>query len=63
MDFKQINDIVQSHKGLLEQEFSINNVKKSKQKNKYSCISCSSSDALHLYTETNTCPCYSCNSN
>lgn len=63
MDFKQINDIIQSHKGLLEQEFSINNVKKSKQKNKYSCISCSSSDALHLYTETNTCHCYSCNSN
>ena len=63
MNFKDMNDIIQSNKGLLEQEFRLNNIKKSKQKNKYSCISCSSSDALHLYTETNTCHCYSCNSN
>ena len=61
MNFKDMNDIIQSNKGLLEQEFSLNNIKKSKQKNKYNCISCSSSDALHLYSETNTCHCYSCN--
>ncbi len=60
MNFKEINKIIQSHSNILEKEFENNNIQKAKEKNKYKCISCNSSDGLHLYSNTNTCHCYSC---
>lgn len=60
MDFKEINEIIQSHSNILEKEFQSNNIQKAKEKNKFACISCDSSDGLHLYSDTNTCHCYSC---
>ena len=63
MNFKEINNIIQNSLNILKQEFERNNIKQSKEKNKYACISCNSSNALHLYSDTNTCYCYSCNSN
>ena len=63
MNFKEINNIIQNSSNILKQEFERNNIKQSKEKNKYACISCNSSNALHLYSDTNTCYCYSCNSN
>lgn len=60
MNFNEINEIIQGAGGILESEFINNNIKKANQQNKYACISCSSSDGLHLYSDTNTCHCYSC---
>ena len=60
MNFKEINEIIQGTRNILENEFNLSNIKKSKEKNKYSCISCNSSDGLHLYSDTNTCHCFSC---
>ena len=62
MNFKEINDIIQGTSNILENEFIEHSIKKAKQKDKYSCISCKSSDGLHLYSDTNTCHCYSCGS-
>lgn len=60
MNFKEINEIIQGTSNILKNEFNLSNIKKSKEKNKYSCISCNSSDGLHLYSDTNTCHCFSC---
>lgn len=60
MDFKEINQIIQGTSNLLEQEFYANNIEKARQKDKYNCIGCQSSDGLHLYSDTNTCHCFSC---
>ena len=62
MNFNEINEIIQGADGILESKFINNNIKKANQQNKYACISCNSSDGLHLYTNTNTCHCYSCGS-
>ena len=62
MNFKEINDIIQGTSNILENEFIEHSIKKAKQKDKYACISCKSSDGLHLYSDTNTSHCYSCGS-
>ena len=53
---KRINEIP----GVLESELNNQGIAKAREKNKYSCVHCSSTDGMHLYSNTNSYYCFKC---
>lgn len=53
---KRMNEVP----GVLESELNNQGIAKAREKNKYSCVHCSSTDGMHLYSNTNSYYCFKC---